>query len=648
MILIPENINNITQQLVESLQQLKSDLEITVNSSKITYIKRTIENPKTRKEHNIEPYNIAKYNNKFISKVIEKLEIALGNTLIMEEIEITGYQQLNITRKPSRNNGLKSFEQLQAEYKTASVVQFANSSGILGRLFKHQILDLQVLCWASLNPLQYPVKLRVNTLNNFLAGVVCIFLDNKLSLDNRLPCAFHSPGRFPMALVLGDPLYFNVVCSLKIVGVAYSDQLLDKNGFIASAYLNNCLHAPSPASLASVCASVLDSTSFANICDEIDVYTDGSLRSLGTFQMACGAAVYFPSLNKGLEVEAVALALECISVSVSVALHMDKRRHVVNLIESKDLTVHWIKVKGYAGIAGNVLANVLAEQTAHSGVSLSARINYRYVVADDRPVSGNACHFVRDIFCSICKFQWEVGPGQRVVSCLFGLVVDWNSTALVWHPDFHMLSGSMCQATAALHTYFMKAVHFRLPVVVRKKLYNKVYSGVSCLFCGDVELPDHGFTCVKDASVQLDILGDFGGLWRTLMNLSLGVSDVGLYSVFCKGFVLKSWMDETTASLGDKKKAAIVVVDFICCLAKSHRMNLWLFRTKFRSDMKRSGLIGDDVFVASALGMGALPLSVSTVYLIGVLDSLDVSFGFRSRFLFLSGAVHRVSVSISA
>ncbi|KAG9297213.1 hypothetical protein G9A89_019494 [Geosiphon pyriformis] len=89
MILIPENINNIIQQLVESLQQLKSDLKITVNSSKITYIKRTIENPKTRKEHNFEPYNIAKYNNKFISKVIEKLEIALGNTLIIEEIEIS-------------------------------------------------------------------------------------------------------------------------------------------------------------------------------------------------------------------------------------------------------------------------------------------------------------------------------------------------------------------------------------------------------------------------------------------------------------------------------------------------------------------------------------------------------------------------------
>ncbi|KAG9287916.1 hypothetical protein G9A89_017511 [Geosiphon pyriformis] len=36
MILIPENINNITQQLVKSLQQLKSDLEITQNTTQAT------------------------------------------------------------------------------------------------------------------------------------------------------------------------------------------------------------------------------------------------------------------------------------------------------------------------------------------------------------------------------------------------------------------------------------------------------------------------------------------------------------------------------------------------------------------------------------------------------------------------------------
>ncbi|KAG9290536.1 hypothetical protein G9A89_020906 [Geosiphon pyriformis] len=358
--------------------------------------------------------------------------------------------------------GLKSFEQLQAECKTASVVQFANSSGILGRLFEHQILDLQVLCWALLNPLQYSVKLRVNTSNNFLAGVVHIFLDNKLSLDNRLPCAFCSPGRFSMSLVLGDPLYFNVVCSLKIAGVAYGDQLLDKNGSIvswrtfcrwkrlgsrgpmslwflkASAYLSTCLHASPLASLASVCASVLDSTSFADIREEIHrLWAD-------KIDVACDAVVYFPGLNKGLgvevhgvlsstlaELQAVALALKCVPASVSVALHMDSQVAINAYVTELDLTVHWIKVKGHAGIADNVLADVLAEQAVHSGVSFLARINYRYVIVDGRPVFGNARHFVHDIFRSICKFQWKVGSGQGVVSCLFGLVVDWNSTTLV-------------------------------------------------------------------------------------------------------------------------------------------------------------------------------------------------------------------------
>ncbi|KAG9290594.1 hypothetical protein G9A89_011556 [Geosiphon pyriformis] len=212
------------------------------------------------------------------------------------------------------------------------------------------------------------------------------------------------------------------------------------------------------------------------------------------------------------------------------------------------------------------------QRTIYSRISLPIRINCRYVVANGRPDSGNVHHF--------------------------------NSTTLVWHPNSHMLSGT---------------VHFKLPVAVRKRLYNKDYPGVSCLFCDDVELPDHGFTCVKDASVQSDILGDFNGIW----------------------------INEAIASLSNKKKVAFVVVDFVRCLAESHRMNLWLFRTKFRSDIERSGLIGDDVFVASAFGVGALSLLVDTVRLTGVLDSLDVSFSFRDRFLFLSGAVHRISVSIS-
>ncbi|KAG9292046.1 hypothetical protein G9A89_017946 [Geosiphon pyriformis] len=120
MILIPENINNITQQLVESLQQLKSDLEITVNSSKITYIKRTIENPKTRKKHNFKSYNIAKYNNKFISKVIEKLEIALGNTL---------YSKDSTRRNTSGNckDSLRKDPRQWVDFSSASEKEYINT-----------------------------------------------------------------------------------------------------------------------------------------------------------------------------------------------------------------------------------------------------------------------------------------------------------------------------------------------------------------------------------------------------------------------------------------------------------------------------------------------------------------------------------------
>ncbi|KAG9287731.1 hypothetical protein G9A89_004134 [Geosiphon pyriformis] len=459
-----------------------------------------------------------------------------------------------------------------------------------------------------------------------------------------------------MSLVLGNPLYFNVVCFLKIAGVAYGDQLLDKKGSVrrlgsrgpmplwflkVSTYLNSCLHASSSVSLSSVCASVLDSMSFADICEKIHGLWANEI------DVVCGTATYFSSLNKGLgvkvhnvlsstlaELQAVVLALKCVPTSVSVALHTDsqaaidacvaklgflqpdccnscwiERCHMVDLIKSKDLTVHWIKVKGHAGIAGNVMADAFAEQAVHSRVSFPVRINCRYVVANGRSVSGNARYFVCDIFCSICKFQWEFGT--LTLTCSLG------------------------------------------------RLYNKDYPNVLCLFCGDMELPNHGFTCVKNAFVWSDILGDFDGLWKTLMDpnlllpsfvlqdLSLKVSDVGLYLVFCKGFVLKSWMDEAIASFSDKKKAVFVVVDFICHLTKSYRINLWLFRTKFRSDMERSGLIGNVVVVAGAFGVGALPLSAGMVRLTGVLDSLNISFGFRNRFLFLSGAVHRISVSIS-
>ncbi|KAG9298238.1 hypothetical protein G9A89_002726 [Geosiphon pyriformis] len=128
--------------------------------------------------------------------------------------------------------GLKTFEQVQSEEKIAALVFFSNASGVLGHLFNHRFLDLQVLGWALLDPLQFPVKLHVSSVNNFLAEIVKIFLSNKLSLANNLPNAFCSPGHFPLLLILGSSEYFNSVHSLKHFGVAFGDRILDKRGCV--------------------------------------------------------------------------------------------------------------------------------------------------------------------------------------------------------------------------------------------------------------------------------------------------------------------------------------------------------------------------------------------------------------------------------
>ncbi|KAG9302125.1 hypothetical protein G9A89_020559 [Geosiphon pyriformis] len=128
--------------------------------------------------------------------------------------------------------GLKSFEQMQSEGKVAALMAFSNAFGILGHLFRHRFLDLQVLGWAPLDPLQFPVRLHVSPVNNFLAGMVKIFLGNELALVNNLPTAFRSPGQFPLSFVLRKSLYFDSVKSLKCFGVTFGNQLFDKKGVL--------------------------------------------------------------------------------------------------------------------------------------------------------------------------------------------------------------------------------------------------------------------------------------------------------------------------------------------------------------------------------------------------------------------------------
>ncbi|KAG9287392.1 hypothetical protein G9A89_023764 [Geosiphon pyriformis] len=625
--------------------------------------------------------------------------------------------------------GLKPFEQVQSEGKVAALMVFSNAFGILGRLFRHRFLDLQVLGWAPLDPLQFLVRLRVSPVNNFLAGMVKIFLGNELILVNNLPTAFHSPGRFPLSSVLGKSLYFDSVKSLKRFGVAFGDRLFDKKGvlldwktfrhwkrlnprgfvphwfMVSFEFLKDQSYSfsGSVGSAEKLSLDILGSGEFSAVknglhdiwSDSFEVFTDGSLRNTGSAEVTCGAAAYFPVLDmsigvavRGLlsstmaELQAVALALECVPSSSTVVLHLDsqaaidacvseislvapdfrnqcwlEKHHIFNLVRDKDLSVSWVKVKRHSGIPGNVRADLAAGAASGSPFSLCADMRKHFLVAKGVVVSGNARHFVRNIFRSIRCACWEAGPGCDVVLDAMIGCIDWVVMAKVWHPDSHMLAGFTSRAFSSLRTYVIKAVHRRLPVAIRKRLYNKCYSSVLCLFCGKVEFSDHVFTCVHESGIRGEILAEASARWSALAGgssasavlwvLSQCSIDVGLYTLVCKGFVLEEWYEEACDVFEDRKVATARIVDYVRFVVGLHRAKVWLARASHRVVMEKAGLVCD-VGVVSGLPCGVSSvLSDGVVRLLGLANSFAVSFGRRKPFCFFSGLGGSVRVVIN-
>ncbi|KAG9301395.1 hypothetical protein G9A89_018067 [Geosiphon pyriformis] len=230
--------------------------------------------------------------------------------------------------------GLKTFEQMQSEGKIAALVSFSNASGVLGHLFDYRFLDLQVLGWAPLNPLQFPVKLHVSPVNNFLAGIAKIFLSNELSLANNLFNAFHSSDHFPLSSILGSSKYFDPVCFLKHFGVAFGDWLLDKKGH----RLDPWGPVPYWFSVASKFLLVqgFSASSSADGLHDIwsscfEMYTDGSLRNAGSVDAACGTAAYFLVLDKSVRVvvggllSSTLVELQAVVLALELILHTDSQ-----------------------------------------------------------------------------------------------------------------------------------------------------------------------------------------------------------------------------------------------------------------------------------------------------------------------------------
>ncbi|KAG9287363.1 hypothetical protein G9A89_023735 [Geosiphon pyriformis] len=475
--------------------------------------------------------------------------------------------------------GLKLFEQVQSERKVAALIMFSNAFGILGHLFRHRFLDLQVLGWAPLDPLQFSIRLHVSPVNNFLA---------EMRLDLRGPV----------------PYWFLV-----------------SSEFLKS---QSCSFSGSIGSAEKLGLDILESGEFSAVKDGLhdiwsgffEVFTDGSLRNAGSVEVICSAAAYFPVLDKSIgitvsgllsstiaKLQTVALALECVPFSSTVVLCLDSQAAIDTYVSemNKDLSVSWVKIKGHSEIPGNVEAGLAAGAVSESPFSLCVNVREYFLVAEDVTVSGNARHFVRNIFRSVCCVHWEAGSGCNVVPDVMIGCIDWVVTA--------------------------KAVHRRLLVVIRKRLYDKCYSSVLCLFCGGVEFSDYIFTCVHESGVRGEILAEASAHWSALASgfsasavlqvLSQCFIDVGLYTLVCKGFVVEL-----------------------------HCAKVWLARASHRMVMEKAGLVCDSG-VVSGLSRGVSSVLFNgVVRLLGVANSFAVSFGHRKPYCFFSGLGGSVRVII--
>ncbi|KAG9304126.1 hypothetical protein G9A89_019688 [Geosiphon pyriformis] len=595
-------------------------------------------------------------------------------------------------------HGLKPFEQVQLEGKVAVLIMFSNAFGILGRLFRHRFLDLQILDWASLDPLQFPVRLCVSLVNNFLAGMVKILLGNELSLVNNLSTAFCSPGHFPLSSILGKSLYFDLVKFLRRFGIAFGDWLFDKKGvlldwktfrhwkrldphgpvshwfLVSSEFLRSqgCSFSGSIGSAKKLGLDILKSGEFSAVKDELhdiwsgffEVFTDGSLRNADSAEVTCGAVAYFLVLDKSIgiavsdlllstiaKLQAVALALECVS-SLSTVAAIDTCVFEMSL----DLSVSWVKVKDHSGIYGNVEANLAAGAASGSPFFLCANVREHFLVAEDVAISGNTHHFVRNIFRFVCCAHWKAGPGCNVVPDVIIGCIDWVVTAKMWHFDSHMLTEFTSRVSSTLHTYIIKAVHRRLSVVVRKRLYNKHYPSVLCLFCDGVEFSDHAFTCVYESSICGEILAETSACWSALADGSSASAmlwvlfqcsfDVELYTLVCKEFVLGEWYEEACSIFEDRKVAATQIVNYVRFIVELHCAKTWLARASHRVVIEKAGLICDSGVVSGLSRSVSSVLSDDVVRLLGVANFFAVSFGHRKSYCFFSGLSGSVRVVI--
>ncbi|KAG9288826.1 hypothetical protein G9A89_001150 [Geosiphon pyriformis] len=233
---------------------------------------------------------------------------------------------------------------------------------------------------------------------SFVLVSVCDKWDALIRKGGSLASAFQLHNGVPISAVLGESLFFKYLPSLRHYGIAFVDQLQDCHGDIFDYGAPPFSLALSGVGPVNICGS----DDFVSVCDRLSwvgadslsVYTDGSVKNLGTTGYRAGAAAFFEDINLGLgvcvqdlisstlvELQAIALALECVPVDCSVCLFLDSQAAL------DACKVSWHKVKSHSGVLENDCTNSIADAVALSDWFFPPCVAEWFLLADGGIVS---------------------------------------------------------------------------------------------------------------------------------------------------------------------------------------------------------------------------------------------------------------------
>ncbi|KAG9294506.1 hypothetical protein G9A89_009353 [Geosiphon pyriformis] len=253
--------------------------------------------------------------------------------------------------------------------------------------------------------------------------------------------------------------------------------------------------------------------------------------------------------------------------------------------------------------------------------------------------------------------HWEVGSGSWVVVGSLCGDINWSRSSLMWHPNSHMAAGSTSAQTAGLRTYFIKALHHQLSMVVCKCLYDRHYPSVACLFCDNVEVSDHVFFCSFDVVGRSRLMNTFAVTWKTCSGLSCSsscvlqllstyTSDIVTGAALYKSFIFRNWYQESVFTFKNLKVVATYMVNFVCNFCIAFWDDIWLVCVKHHAVIERNRLIPHDGSIPVSVSGFSEQLSSGIVKLLGVAEVFGIGFGFHKSCLFFSGICNKVIVHI--